>query len=191
MIRNAACAVLLLAASACDGGAPSASAPGAAPSVQADGPGPQASDNPELCIVGLKVLAPGGAPGAVVKIEGTGCTVKDDATGLESVWAEFMLEPAPGTAPTFETAPGAPAAGMYQCRGGPAGNFRIEFRAGNAYANDKGVAGVYAFDPATANVDFTTGPWEGFYGRVLKDGDVGMTSNPSRSFFQMTCEREG
>ena len=62
--------------------------------------------------------------------------LKDDARGLETVWAEFMLEPAPGTTPAMEAVPGAPQAGLYQCRGGTAGNFKIEFRSGSAYAND-------------------------------------------------------
>lgn len=146
------------------------------------------SDNPELCALGLKVLTPGGNPGTVVKVEGSGCTIKDDASGLESVWTESVLEPAPGTTPAMEMVPGAPKPGIYQCRGGPAGNFKIEFRNGNAYANDKGDAGAYAFDPQNADIDFSTGPWAGFYARVLKDGDVGISGKPDRSFFQMTCQ---
>jgi hypothetical protein len=186
-------ALAALVASACDGappvpaGSPATGSPAAEVATDA-APAPKASGT--LCTLGQRVLTPGGKAGTVTKVEGSGCTVTNDATGLSDVWAAFMLKPAPGTAPVAEVTPGAPAAGMYLCRGGPAGNFRIAFNAGSSYANEQGAAGAYAFDPATANIDFTTGPWAGFYGRVLADGDVGMTGKPDRSFFAMTCERE-
>ncbi len=177
---------------ACDGAAPPAAnadappAPGGAPAV-AD----VTSDNPELCVLGLKVLAPGGNLGTVTKIEGTGCAVTNDATGLTDIWAEFMLEPAPGSAPPLEPVSGAPKPGWYQCYGGAAGNFRLEIRDGSTYANADGDMGAYAYDPATADISWTSGPWMDFHSRVLKDGDIGVTLEQDRSFFGINCEHEG
>lgn len=144
----------------------------------------------EKCTVGQKVTTPGGKVGTVTEVKGTACKVAQDGTGWTNVWGAFMLEPGPGQAEPAAVVPGAPAAGMYQCRGGPAGNFRIEFRGPGAYANDKGSAGAYSFDAAAAKLRFTSGPWEGFYGQVLKDGDVGLSSRADASFYGMNCERQ-
>jgi hypothetical protein len=188
MIRSAALLALALAVSACDGAAPT---PATGDDMAATPAAQVTSDNPELCTLGLKVLTPGGKLGTVTKVEGGGCTVTVDETGLSDVWAEFMLEPAPGTAPPMEQLPGAPQAGWYQCYAGGAGNFRVEIRNGNTYANSDGQSGSYTFDPATSDVTWTSGPWTDFYSRVLKDGDIGVTMKPDRSFFGITCEREG
>ena len=56
------------------------------------------------------------------------------------------------------------------------------------YANEQGKAGAYTQDGP--KIAFTSGPWEGFYGEVLPDGRVGLSSRPNTSSYYMTCERK-
>lgn len=180
MVRGAAALALILTA----GGL-------AAPS--SDARAQQSPQRLESCRVGQRVIMPGGYPGTVSAVYGTGgCTVRDDARGLESSWAAFMLAPAPGTAaaraPQRQQGGGAPAAGNYQCFGGTAGNLRLTFGPGNTYANAQGSRGRYSLRPS-GQMQFDTGPWAGFYGRSLGNGRVGLTSTPDGTFYQMTCDR--
>lgn len=84
---------------------------------------------------------------------------------------------------------GAPAAGSYQCYGGAAGNMRLSFTGPGRYANDKGKTGAYTSGEG-GRITFTSGPWAGFYGRVLPNGKVGLSSKPDTKSYYMLCERK-
>lgn len=142
----------------------------------------------QSCSVGQKVLMPGGYPGTVSAVYGQGgCTVKD-AKGLESSWAAFMLSAAPGApAPKNTPVPATPKAGKYQCFGGAAGNIKLTFGPGATYANEQGARGAYAMRPS-GQMQFTSGPWKGYYAKTLDHGRVGLTSKPDGTFYQMTCD---
>jgi hypothetical protein len=140
------------------------------------------------CAVGQRVVMPGGYPGTVSAVYGQGgCTVKD-AKGLESSWAAFMLSAAPGSpAPKEAPIPPTLKAGTYQCFGGAAGNMKLRFGPGATYANEQGAKGVYIMRPS-GQMQFTSGPWKGFYAKTLDNGRVGLTSKPDGTFYQMTCD---
>ena len=117
-----------------------------------------------------------------------GCTVRDEKF-LESSWAAFMLTPAPSL-PVRNPAPvgPTPTPADYQCYGGAAGNMKLRFFAGNAYANEQGARGSYKLRPS-GQMEFTSGPWAGFYAKTLGTGKVGLTSRPDGTFYQMTCDK--
>ena len=140
------------------------------------------------CAVGQKVLMPGGYPGTVSAVYGQGgCTVRD-AKGLESSWAAFMLSAAPGSpAPVAQPIAATPKTGNYQCFGGTAGNMKLQFGPGATYANEQGKRGSYKMRPS-GQMEFTSGPWAGFYAKTLEGGRVGLTSKADGTFYQMTCD---
>lgn len=82
---------------------------------------------------------------------------------------------------------GHPAPGAYQCLGGPAGNIKIAFDGQGGYAAEDGTPGTYDLDGG-GNIVFATGPWVDFFARRLRENSVGMTSDLSRNFFEMTCD---
>lgn len=148
-----------------------------------------AQEKMRACYVGQKVLMPGGHPGTVSAVYGQGgCTVRDEKF-LESSWAAFMLTPAPGSPVRNPPPVGAtPAPGDYQCYGGSAGNMKLRFFAGNAYANEQGSRGSYKLRPS-GQMEFISGPWAGFYAKSLETGKVGLTSKADGTFYQMTCDK--
>ncbi len=80
-----------------------------------------------------------------------------------------------------------PRAGNYQCFGCAAGNMKLRFTGGNGYANEQGSAGVFRMRPS-GQMEFTSGPWKGFYAKTLDNGRVGLTSKADGTFYQMTCD---
>jgi hypothetical protein len=160
----------------------------------------------DKCSVGQRVVKPGGELATVTATSGSGCTVRADGEPFTDTYAAFMLDPAPGgggggTAPAARsrdsaptpTAPtgGGPVPGLYQCTGGPAGNLKLRFLGGGRYANEQGKVGVYSYNAGNGRMAFTSGPWSGFFGKVLAGGRIGLTSKPDASFYQMTCDRRG
>ena len=81
-----------------------------------------------------------------------------------------------------------PAPGMYQCFsfGGAGGAMKVEIRGAGRYANEQGTAGKYELD-GNGNMVFVSGPWEGYFGRALDGGKLGLTHDLSRNFFGMSC----
>lgn len=102
--------------------------------------------------------------------------------------AQKAAPKAPATKAAPKAAAGSVPAGNYQCYGGSAGNMKLTFRGPGQYANEQGSAGAYAMNGV--DITFTSGPWEGFYGRVLPDGRVGLSSRPNAGSYYMTCERK-
>ena len=82
---------------------------------------------------------------------------------------------------------GHPAAGLYQCLGGPSGNIRISFDGNGGYTAESGNSGSYSLDE-NGNIVFAEGPWGGFFARRLRENSVGLTSDLGRNFFEMTCD---
>jgi preprotein translocase subunit YajC len=142
------------------------------------------------CSVGQKVLTPGGKPGTVVEVTANkACRVKQDDGMSSGVWSAFMLSPAPGTVAAAADIPSTPKPGMYQCYGGQAGNMKLRFSAGNTYANEQGKSGSYKMRPS-GQMEFTSGPWAGFYAKTLENGRVGLTSRADSRTYMMTCEQK-
>jgi hypothetical protein len=149
-----------------------------------------ASARMESCSVGQKVMLPGGKLGTVIEVNGPGCKVRQDGTNWEGVWSAFMLDPAPGgddmaPVPT-ERAIGP---GMYQCHGGSAGNMKLQFLENGKYANEQGTSGEFQAI-SSDEISFVTGPWEGFFGRILGLDKIGLTSRTAQSTYYMTCDLE-
>lgn len=150
------------------------------------------------CVAGTRVVDRQGRAWTVTNNDATMCSLRNEA-GATQTSLMWMLEAA-GRAPAPKAAPKAPAgpapkaggagavpAGNYQCYGGSAGNMRLVFRGAGQYANEQGRAGAYTM--SGANITFTTGPWEGFFGELLPDGKVGLSSRPNGRPYYMTCER--
>ncbi|OYY91244.1 MAG: hypothetical protein B7Y45_04470 [Sphingomonas sp. 28-66-16] len=150
------------------------------------------------CAIGQRVKAPAG-PATVVSIQGSACTVRVDGRPYTDVYAAFMLDALEAPAPspsrasppataTNGTAPGGnPKPGLYQCFGGPAGNLKLRFLGGNGYANEQGVKGSFA-PGRDGQIKFVSGPWKGFFGKVLAHGRIGLTSVDGGSFYNLTCD---
>lgn len=143
------------------------------------------------CYVGQRVQIPPSSMGTVVRIPRPGaCDVHWDGykPGTYDTWSAWMLTSVPGS-PVQRAAPIAstPRAGNYQCFGGSAGNMKLRFGGGNTYANEQGATGTYRMRPS-GQMEFVSGPWQGFYAKTLEGGRVGLTSRPDSSFYQMTCD---
>lgn len=152
------------------------------------------------CVIGARVVNRQGKVGVITKDDGGGCTVRQDSG--ETFYSLFwMLEPtgagagggagrAAAPARPAGSTPGRLQPGAYQCYGGQAGNLRLNFSAGGRYSNAEGKAGAYTLDGGSGRIAFTSGPWAGFFGRVLPDGKVGLSSQPNTTTYYMVCERK-
>lgn len=154
------------------------------------------------CTVGQRVIKPSGTLATVTAVQGSGCTIRADGENFTDVYAAFMLEAAPVaasspksssqiTAPNNSVANAAnhrPNNGFYQCVSGAAGNLTLNILSASRYSNAQGVTGNYSIDNG-GKIAFNTGPWAGYYGRVLAGGRIGLTSSASSNFYQMTCDR--
>lgn len=170
---------------------------------------PQGTGN---CRVGLTVTDRNGKTGTVETATGNSCWVRF-ADGSKDYYQQWMLKPAGrGTGAPARAAAGSSAAaasggargggsiraGNYHCTssvsaGGAgvqatAGNMRLVFRGGGQYANHQGKSGAYTVSGSGA-IAFTSGPWSGFYGQVLPDGKIGLSSRPNGRPYYMVCER--
>lgn len=157
----------------------------------------------DRCSVGQRVLSPAGRPATVVSLNGSACVIRVDGQSFTDTYAAFMLSAAPGGAappssparpappPTRPVAGGGPAVGAWQCVSGTAGNLTLRILAGGRYANAQGVTGRYSYDVASRRLRFSGGAWDGYGGRVLDGGRLGLSADPNASFYQMTCDRIG
>ena len=142
----------------------------------------------------------------VTNSDPTNCSLRDES-GASRTSLMWMLEKAGGgpvpvaksvqkaepqtpakAAAPVKAAAAAVSSGNYQCYGGSAGNIKLTFRGAGADANEQGKAGAYTMDGA--KITFTTGPWAGFFGELLPDGRVGLSSRPNGRPYYMTCERK-
>jgi hypothetical protein len=140
------------------------------------------------CHVGQKVVLPGGKPGTVTAVNGSACTVADDAGILgEAVWAAFMLESADGTDPNALPPMTSIPPGTYKCHhtGGYA-FVDVVIVDEDTYEDRGGVAGDYTID-AEGKIDFYSGPFidhpayadKGKLHVTAPGGDFYMTCDPS------------
>jgi hypothetical protein len=113
--------------------------------------------------------------------------VQGEEKARNDAYAANERAKAAGVLPTRDRPGGTPAAGNYQCYGGPAGNLKINFTGPGRYTNDKGVPGTYT--QAGPVITFTTGPWRSFYAYVYASGDVQLRTAPNRPS-TMQCQRK-
>lgn len=164
----------------------------------------------DRCMVGQRVLSPAGRPATVVSLNGSACVIRVDGQSFTDTYAAFMLSAAPGASGSSAARPspatparpapapaptpasgGGPAAGLYQCVSGSAGNLTLRILGGGRYANAQGVTGRYSFDAGSRRMRFSGGPWDGYGGRLLDGGRIGLSADVNASFYQMTCDRRG
>lgn len=157
----------------------------------------------DRCSVGQRVLSPAGRPATVVSLNGTACVIRVDGQSYTDTYAAFMLTAAPGGAPAAAapvrpappaarpSASNGPAVGAYQCVSGGAGNLNLRILAGGRYANAQGVTSSFSYDASSRRLRFSGGPWDGYGGRLLDGGRIGLSADPNASFYQMTCDRRG
>lgn len=153
------------------------------------------------CKVGQRVKSPAGKPAIVTKVTGSSCTIRVDGNSYDDVYAAFMLEPlatVPDSTPPAKTPAPKPqgnaaastalALGTYQCTGGPAGNLTLRLLSATRYGDGYGNTGSYSAAPG-GYMQFSNGPLEGNFAKGLAGGRIGLTSDPKRNFFYMTCDR--
>lgn len=150
------------------------------------------------CTVGQRVKTPAGKLATVTAVAGSGCTVKADAESFTNTYAAFMLDPASG-APAKSTAShaapknapgGGPVAGLYQCTSTTAGNLKLRILGNGRYSNEQGATGAY-ITTGPGRMAFKGGPWDGYFAGTLVGGRIGLSSSPSGTFYDMTCDRRG
>ncbi|HEY0036492.1 MAG TPA: hypothetical protein VGB66_07370 [Longimicrobium sp.] len=86
---------------------------------------------------------------------------------------------------------GRPAPGVYRCSGamGRAGTMRLTIHSGTQYSINGGARGTYSVDARTGHLRFQTGSWREMRGRVLRPGQIGVTTRTDE-FYGTTCDRE-
>lgn len=89
-----------------------------------------------------------------------------------------------------QPAGGGPATGRYECwaAGGVAGTLNLEITGPSSYAGN-GKAGDYTFSPENGRITFSSGPWAGFYGKLLGPTKIGISSRPGGSS-NTVCDRK-
>ncbi len=139
------------------------------------------------CRVGSRVTDRDGRSGVVVRAEGASCHVRIDGGVAEEYYLQWMLTPA-GQAVEAEPG-GALETGNYACwtANGVAGTLRLVIRNGSQYADGEGNSGNYTYDAASGGIQWTSGPWGGFYGTKLGPGKIGISSRPG-AFSNTTCD---
>lgn len=106
----------------------------------------------------------------------------------EGYYLQWMLRPEG----TTEAARGGPLeTGAYTCwtANGVAGTLRLVIHDGATYSDGKGARGACAYDAASGRIEWTSGPWGGFYGTRLGPGKIGISSRPG-GFSSTTCDRK-
>ncbi len=92
----------------------------------------------------------------------------------------------PGAAPPAASAAPKepPVHGTYHCvaAGGVAGTLQIVIKSATRYADRYGKTGEYTFDRRSGEIRFPSGPWEGFYGALLRPGKIGIASRSGGSY---------
>jgi hypothetical protein len=141
------------------------------------------------CRVGGRVTNRENRSGVVVRADGPSCHVKLDGSGAEEYYLQWMLRPAGQTAEAERG--GALETGSYTCwtANGVAGTLRLVIRNGSQYADGDGNSGSYTYDAASGRIQWTSGPWGGFYGTKLGPGKIGISSRPG-GFSNTTCDRQ-
>jgi hypothetical protein len=142
------------------------------------------------CEVGAKVTDRKGRTGTVVKMDGqnkNSCYVQYPGVDKPEYTLQWMLTPA-GKSREESAGSGALARGHYSCfaAAGIAGTMKLDITGDGSYAGN-GKSGRYSFDPGTQKIQFTSGPWEGFHGKRLAPGKIGVSSRPGGSYMT-TCD---
>ena len=149
---------------------------------------PDADPGTGNCRVGIRVRDRDGNTGIVVRATGASCHVRLDDTGEEGYYLQWMLTPADASQ---ATAAGGTALepGSYACwaANGVAGTLKLVIVDSSHYSDGTGNLGRYAFDPASGAIQWQAGPWDGFHGKRLGPGRIGISSRPG-GFFATTCE---
>lgn len=138
--------------------------------------------------MGARVIDRQNRTGTVIEAKKSDCRVKLD-DGSTRYYLAWMLSAADGKKAQGTAAPEV-AAGAYICyaAGGAAGMMRLTIQ-GARYTVGNGSAGSFDFDPKSAAIRFKSGTWEGYYGKVLGPGRIGVSSRPG-GFYATTCDRK-
>lgn len=80
--------------------------------------------------------------------------------------------------------------GLYHCvaAGGIAGTLKLEIISASQYGNGKGKRGSYSMSN-DGKLSFTSGPWEGYFGKVLGPDKIGLASRDN-GYYGTTCDRQ-
>ena len=135
------------------------------------------------CEVGQRVKIPGGQLGTVIETPNGACVVETERE--ISTWAAFMLDAVNEV--EEEVIDPIPASGNYHCYGTAGGNLKLRFGFGNTYANEQGKSGRYKVR-SDGQLEFVSGPWAGNYAKALRARQVGLTSKPGSTFYNMMCD---
>ena len=131
------------------------------------------------CQMGARVKDRENRTGTVVEATGSDCRVKLE-DGTTRYYLAWMLSAAgPAASADAKTAkPDKIAPGSYACvaAGGIAGTLRLVIQSPTEYADRNGKKGTYTFDAESGAIEFKTGAWEGFYGKLLGPRKIGISS---------------
>lgn len=142
------------------------------------------------CQVGARVTDRQNRSGVVVEAKNSDCWVTLD-DGTKHYYLAWMLKPAGAAGEANSGSSKTLERGTYRCwaAGGTAGTLRLVVRSSTRYADRNGQAGTYAFDPSTQQITFTSGPWAGYYGKLLAPGKIGLSSRPG-AYYGTVCDLE-
>lgn len=144
------------------------------------------------CQVGARVTDRQNRSGVVTEATGSDCRVKLD-DGTMHYYLAWMLSAASSSgakAPRVQgIAAKALAPGNYHCvaAGGIAGTLKLVIKDATHYADRQGKTGVYAYDPKSGEIAFESGSWEGYFGKNLGPGRIGIASRRG-TYYGTTCD---
>lgn len=80
--------------------------------------------------------------------------------------------------------------GLYHCvaAGGIAGTLKLEIINASQYGNGKGKRGSYSLS-GDGKLSFSSGPWEGYFGKMLGPGKIGLASRDN-GYYGTICDRK-
>lgn len=140
------------------------------------------------CVMGAQVTDRKGKTGTVVKMDGkNSCYVQFAGEAKPHYYMQWMLTPA-GKTREQVAGSGALAKGTYSCwaAGGIAGTMKLTISGGSSYAGN-GKGGSYKYEEASQKIQFTSGPYDGMYGKRLAPSKIGISSRPGGPWMT-TCD---
>lgn len=140
------------------------------------------------CQPGASVTDRQGRTGIVADVGKNDCHVSFP-DGSKRYYLGWMLRPA-GTTPAEARGADRTTPGLYHCvaAGGVAGVLKLEIIDAGQYGNGAGKKGRYSTG-GDGKLTFESGPWAGYFGKVLGPGKIGLASRDN-GYYGTTCDRK-
>ena len=141
-----------------------------------------------VCKPGARVTDRQNRSGTVIEAQKSDCKVKLD-DGTERYYIAWMLSAAGGAPVKKGDVGGVLPTGSYHCvaAGGIAGTLQLNILDDSQYSGRDGKKGNYAFDAASGKINFKSGSWSGYYGKLLGPGRIGISSRDN-GYYGTSCD---